>query len=394
MVEDAKKREAQEKQAAAAQKKPSSDQIERPIKTKQIKGKTSFVCAGTTFVVDDKYEYIKQIGHGAYGVVCSAYDHKLKNKVAIKKVPKAFEDLIDAKRIVREIKLLKFFDHENVIAMVDVQKPPAPTGYEDIYIVTDLMETDMHRVIYSRQDLTDDHLQYFMYQLLRGCLYIHSANIIHRDLKPSNLLLNKNCDLKVCDFGLARGYEETTTTLTEYVVTRWYRAPEVILNASHYSNALDVWSIGCIFAELLGRAPLFPGDDYLDQIKRTIAVLGTPTPEDMTFIGNDLARKYIRKLPKRNKQSWSSLYPKANPVALNLLGKMLVFNPEKRYTVKQCLKHPYFEGLHNEEAEPECEEPFDWTWDDFEPTKEILQRMVYEESLEFHPDEEDESEQH
>ncbi len=101
-------------------------------------------------MVDDKFEYIKQIGHGAYGVVCSALDHKTKTKVAIKKVPKAFEDLIDAKRIVREIKLLKFFDHENVIALVDVQKPPAPTGYEDIYIVTDLMETDMHRVIYSR----------------------------------------------------------------------------------------------------------------------------------------------------------------------------------------------------------------------------------------------------
>ena len=103
-----------------------------------------------------------------------------------------------------------------------------------------------------------------MYQLLRGCLYIHPSNIIHRDLKPSNLLLNKNCDLKVCDFGLARGYEETTTTLTEYVVTRWYRAPEVILNASHYTYAIDCWSIGCIFAELIGRAPLFPGDDYLD----------------------------------------------------------------------------------------------------------------------------------
>ena len=116
------------------------------------------MCAGTTFVVEDKFEYIKQIGHGAYGVVCSAYDHKSKVKIAIKKVPKAFEDLIDAKRIVREIKLLKFFDHENVIALVDVQKPPAPTGYEDIYIITDLMETDMHRVIYSRQDLTDDHL--------------------------------------------------------------------------------------------------------------------------------------------------------------------------------------------------------------------------------------------
>ena len=101
-------------------------------------------------MVDDRFEYIKQIGHGAYGVVCSAYDHKTKSKVAIKKIPKAFEDLIDAKRIVREIKLLKFFDHENVISLLDVQKPPATTGYEDIYIVTDLMETDMHRVIYSR----------------------------------------------------------------------------------------------------------------------------------------------------------------------------------------------------------------------------------------------------
>ena len=116
-----------------------------------------FQSAGTTFLVPEKYEYIKQIGHGAYGVVCSALDHSIKAKVAIKKVSKAFEDLIDAKRIVREIKLLKFFDHENIIGMVDVLKPPAPTGFEDIYIITDLMETDMHRVIYSRQDLTDDH---------------------------------------------------------------------------------------------------------------------------------------------------------------------------------------------------------------------------------------------
>jgi len=113
-------------------------------------GKKEFACSGTTFCVDDKFEFIKQIGHGAYGVVCSAYDHVNHCKVAIKKVPKAFEDLIDAKRIVREIRLLKFFDHENIIKVLDVAKPPNPTGYEDIYIITELMETDMHRVIYSR----------------------------------------------------------------------------------------------------------------------------------------------------------------------------------------------------------------------------------------------------
>lgn len=186
---------------------------------------------GTTFQVKDNYEYIKMVGRGAYGVVVSATDTKRDVGIAIKKVPNAFEDLIDAKRIVREIKLLSFFDHENIITMIDIEKPPAKTGFEDIYIITDLMETDMHRVIYSRQELTDDHIQFFVYQLLRGLLNMHSALVIHRDLKPSNLLLNKNCDLKICDLGLARGFDLNDNLLTEYVVTRWYRAPEIILNA-------------------------------------------------------------------------------------------------------------------------------------------------------------------
>jgi mitogen-activated protein kinase 1/3 len=183
-----------------------------PTKVVVAKGKHAFECSGTTFVVDDKYEYIKQIGHGAYGVVCSALNKKTNQKVAIKKIPNAFDDLIDAKRIVREIKLLKFFNHENIISLYDIIKPDNKTGYPDIYIVTDLMETDMHRVIYSRQDLSDEHIQYFLYQLLRGVLYIHSANVIHRDLKPSNLLLNKNCDLKICDFGLARALSKKTNS--------------------------------------------------------------------------------------------------------------------------------------------------------------------------------------
>jgi mitogen-activated protein kinase 1/3 len=369
--------------------KRRSDKIEKPLKVKLPKNKHSFSVSGTTFVVDTHYEYIKLIGRGAYGVVCSAKDKKRKCKVAIKKVHDAFEDLIDAKRIVREIKLLAFFDHENIIAMVDVMKPhEGRTGFEDIYIITDLMETDMHRVVYSRQDLSDEHIQYFIYQILRGILNMHSALVIHRDLKPSNLLLNKNCDLKICDLGLARGFDAQDNMLTEYVVTRWYRAPEVILNASEYDHSVDIWSIGCIFAELLGRAPLLPGDDYLDQIKRVIGILGTPTKAELAFIGNELAVKFVRSLPKRNKQSWSTLFPKSNPVALDLLGKMLNFNPLKRYNVKQCLSHPYFEGIHNEKTEPVCKEVFDWSWDNFEPTKELLQEMVYEESLKFHPEKE------
>jgi len=155
------------------------------------------------------------MGGGAYGVVAACLDTKSNRKVAIKKVPNAFEDLIDAKRIFREIKLLKFFDHDNIIRLYEVLKPPNPKIYSDIYIVTDLMETDLHRVIYSKQKLTDEHIQYFIYQILRATLYMHSANVIHRDLKPSNILLNKKCDVKLCDFGLGRGFETEDEIKTE-----------------------------------------------------------------------------------------------------------------------------------------------------------------------------------
>lgn len=170
----------------------------------------SFVVAGTTFTVEAKFKFLKQIGQGAYGVVCSCKDTSKDQsdefyKVAIKKVPNAFEDLIDAKRILREIKLLKFFNHENIVTLLDVPKPSGKTGYEDIYFITDLMGTDLHRVIYSKQELTDEYIQFFIYQIVRGVLYMHSANVVHRDLKPSNILSNADCHIKICDFGLGRG---------------------------------------------------------------------------------------------------------------------------------------------------------------------------------------------
>ena len=377
--------------------------VNRPIKWS--KHKHSFTIAGSEFIVDERYEYIKQIGVGAYGVVISCYDKKTNRNVAIKKVGNAFEDLIDAKRIVREIKLLRYFKHDNIVSLIDIQKPPGRTGFEDIYIITDLMETDLHRVIYSRQELTDDHIQYFIYQILRGVLYMHSANIIHRDLKPANILANKNCDLKICDLGFQKKISKKTKKkpktdddsdsdeedpeLTEYVITRWYRAPEVILCPSHYAKAVDIWSVGCIFAELLGRQPLFPGDHYLDQIQKIIAVTGTPKMEDLDFIQKKEAKEFFLKLVKRTKLTWSSLFPNANPIALDLLEKMLTFNPKKRYTVDQCISHPYFEGLHDPEQEPITTSTFDWSFDAVELTKENLQSMIYDESLYFHDEDED-----
>lgn len=259
----------------------------------------SFKAGNQTFTVDTKYSLIRVIGSGAYGVVISSLDSSTQTKVAIKMVPRAFHDEVDAKRILREIKLLKHFRHENIVGITDMMPPLARNveDFHDVYICNELMETDLHRIIYSKQPLTIDHAQYFLYQILRALKYIHSANVLHRDLKPSNLLVNSNCDLKVCDFGLARGVlsdEEmagkprNALLLTEYVVTRWYRAPEIMLACHEYAKPVDVWSVGCIFAELLGRKPYFPGDDYIDQVSCSFvsfsAFLAMPFVLRMAFI--------------------------------------------------------------------------------------------------------------
>jgi hypothetical protein len=246
----------------------------------------SFKAGKETFTIPDRYSFLRTVGSGAYGVVISAQDAKNDRSVAIKMVPRAFNDEVDAKRILREIKLMKHLHHENIVSILDMIPPQAQylDDFNDVYIVADLMETDLHRIIYSKQTLSIDHVQYFVYQMMRGLKYIHSANVIHRDLKPSNLLVNSNCDLKICDFGLARGIHDDDddddtmgetnggiprppVLLTEYVVTRWYRAPEIMLACNEYSKPVDVWSVGCIFAELILRKPYFPGDDYIDQVR-------------------------------------------------------------------------------------------------------------------------------
>jgi len=342
--------------------------------------------AGTKFEIDNKYRIIKPIGHGAYGVVVSAEDTTTGSKVAIKKIPKAFNDLTDAKRILREIKLMRHFDHENIIRAEDLQAPPSLAEFEDVYIVSELMETDLHRIIYSRQELSDDHIQYFIYQILRALKYCHSANVLHRDLKPSNVLLNSNCDLKVCDFGLARGVDEKSLELTEYVVTRWYRAPEIMLSCQEYTKAIDVWSVGCIFAELLGSKPLFPGDDYIHQLRIISDILGTPSDEDLDFVRSERARAFMKKQAHKPKVPFSTLYTGANPEALDLLEKMLQFHPKKRITIAEALRHPYMASLHNPDDEPDADSVFDFSFEDAALTKATLQKLIWDEVAHFHPE--------
>lgn len=345
-----------------------------------------FKVSGSVFEIDRRFKPIKPIGTGAYGVVISALDTTTNKNVAIKKIARAFDDAVDAKRILREIKLLRRFHHENVINIVDILIPPNLEEFEDVYIVQDLMETDLHRIISSRQPLTIEHAQYFIYQTLRALKYIHSANVLHRDLKPSNLLVNSNCDLKICDFGLARPVEVNSGPLTEYVVTRWYRAPEIMLSCQEYTKAIDVWSVGCIFAELLKRTPLFPGEDYMHQLRLICELLGKPKAEDLDFVNTERARKYMMSLEEPARPKIETYFRGHHPDALDLLEKMLKFHPAQRITVDEALAHPFMASLHNADDEPEANFHFAFEFEDQELSSDQVRELIYAEMRDFHPE--------
>lgn len=308
------------------------------------------------FNVSDVYQIHEVVGEGAYGIVCSATHKPTGQKVAIKKIA-PFDRALFCLRTLREIKLLRHFNHENIISILGIERPPSLEAFNEVYLIQELMETDLHRVICT-QRLTDDHCQYFVYQTLRALKALHSANVLHRDLKPSNLLLNANCDLKVCDFGLARSTtscDDNIGFMTEYVATRWYRAPEIMLTFHNYTTAIDVWSVGCILAEMLSGRPLFPGEDYHSQLSLILNVLGTPTMEDYYCVKSHRARNYLRGLPFTKKKPFHQLFPDVNVLAIDLLERMLTFNPAKRITVDQALNHPYLEAYHDATDEPTAE---------------------------------------
>ncbi|CAI0414653.1 unnamed protein product [Linum tenue] len=317
---------------------------------------------GNLFEVSSKYvPPIRPIGRGAYGIVCAAVNSETQEEVAIKKIGNAFDNRIDAKRTLREIKLLRHMDHDNVIAIRDIIRPPKKEAFNDVYIVYELMDTDLHQIIRSGQALTDDHCQ------------------------PSNLLLNANCDLKIGDFGLARTTSETDF-MTEYVVTRWYRAPELLLNCSEYTAAIDIWSVGCILGEIMTQEPLFPGKDYVHQLRLITELIGSPDDASLGFLRSDNARRYVRQLPQFRKQNFSMRFPTMSSGAVDLLEKMLVFDPNKRITVDDALCHPYLSPLHDINDEPICTAPFHFDFEHPSCTEEHIKELIWRESVKFNPD--------
>jgi mitogen-activated protein kinase 1/3/mitogen-activated protein kinase 6 len=351
----------------------------------------NYVVHGTKFEAPKRYTVLEPVGQGAYGVVCSAQDEEAGEPVAIKKVENAFEHLTFAKRTLRELKILRHLRHENLIDVRLVYLPGEKDKFEDIYIISELMETDLASVLKSPQPLSDDHSQFFFYQINRGLKYIHSASVIHRDLKPRNLLVNSNCDLKICDYGLARvRYPNevfATCPMTEYVCTRWYRAPEVLSSWADFGKPIDLWSVGCIFAEMLRRKPLFPGKNTQHQLQLIIACLGTPDKDVLTRIPNDKCRKFIESLPGAHAKPFVDAFDSASPEAIDILNKTLCFSPEKRISAEKTLEHPYLALLHCQEDEP-TRTPLDTADFEFERRKidmEALREEIFLEALRYNP---------
>jgi len=200
--------------------------------------------------------------------------------------------------------------------------------------------------------------------------------------------VNKNCDLKICDFGLARAIdpseEKKDLGLTEYVVTRWYRAPELLVENQSYTTAIDVWAVGCIFAEMLGRKALFPGRDYLHQLRLIIDVLGTPSESDLACITNQQAVQFLRTLPVKARKPWSEIFTNASPGALDLLNEMLVFDPSKRCTMVDALNSEYMAALHQGRTLPQEEEHFSFGFEKSDITQDELRGLIWAEMSSFH----------
>ncbi|KAL2465129.1 Mitogen-activated protein kinase 9 [Abeliophyllum distichum] len=338
-----------------------------------------------------RYQVQEVIGKGSYGVVGSAVDTHTGEKVAIKKINDVFEHVSDATRILREIKLLRLLRHPDIVEIKHIMLPPSRREFRDIYVVFELMESDLHQVIKANDDLTPEHYQFFLYQLLRGLKYIHTANVFHRDLKPKNILANADCKLKICDFGLARvSFNDAPSAIfwTDYVATRWYRAPELCGSFfSKYTPAIDIWSIGCIFAELLTGKPLFPGKNVVHQLDLMTDLLGTPAPEAIARIRNEKARRYLSSMRKKQPVPFKQKFLNADPLALSLLERLLAFDPKDRPTAEEALGHPYFHGLSNVDREPSTHpiSKLEFEFERRKLTKDDVRELIYREILEYHP---------
>jgi len=287
----------------------------------------------------DRYQKIEKVGEGTYGVVYKAKDINSGQIVALKKIRLEAEDEGVPSTAIREISLLKELKDDNIVRLLDIVHAD-----QKLYLVFEFLDVDLKRYIETgNQNRTPISLQIvkkFTYQLNSGLLYCHSHRILHRDLKPQNLLIDKRDNLKLADFGLARAFGIPMRTYTHEVVTLWYRAPEVLLGSRHYSTAIDMWSVGCIFAEMaMQGVPLFPGDSEIDQIFKIFRILGTPNEEIWPSVSS--LPDYKPTFPQWSRQDVARIVSTLDEAGIDMLKRTLTYDSAKRISAKRALAHPY-----------------------------------------------------
>ncbi|CAF1049641.1 unnamed protein product [Didymodactylos carnosus] len=317
--------------------------------------------ATVTFVIPRRYENLRFVAAGGYGAVACALDRVTNREVAIKKLLKPFETDIHAKRAYRELKLLMHLNNKDasVVQIFNVFTPDQRREFNTLYFVLNYARGDLAKVLHNyqkhRQRFQERDIQVLIYSLLRGLKYIHSAGIIHRDLKPSNIGVDRDFNLSILDFGLARVVMPADRILTGYVQTRWWRAPETIYNWENYSSKADLFSVGCIMAELVLLRPLFTGGNFIEQLRKILEVLGTPSNEELAELCEPYAYAYIRDqigdLPRLNFQNLFRPLGLSHG-GINLLELLLQLNPARRPSVEEALAHPYLASMYDPTDEP------------------------------------------
>eukprot|EP00357_Protocruzia_adherens_P011629 CAMPEP_0114991002 /NCGR_PEP_ID=MMETSP0216-20121206/11117_1 /TAXON_ID=223996 /ORGANISM="Protocruzia adherens, Strain Boccale" /LENGTH=458 /DNA_ID=CAMNT_0002354255 /DNA_START=340 /DNA_END=1714 /DNA_ORIENTATION=- len=295
----------------------------------------------------ESYAQLNKIDEGSYGIVFRAKDNETQEVVAIKKIKLVRDKEGFPITSIREINILLSLKHENIVNVKEMVVGSTP---DKIFMVMEYMDHELKALLEGlKRPLSQGEIKCLMKQLLQAVAYMHSQWVLHRDLKTSNLLLNNRGILKVCDFGLARKYGDPIRPYTRTVVTLWYRAPELLLGSKTYGPAIDIWSVGCIFAELLLREPFLPGRGELDQLEKIFKLLGTPT-EDTWPKWQSLPYATRIKFKKYNVNRLRDKFPRTSytgdmyltDMGLDFLQRMLWYCPEDRISAEDALKHPWF----------------------------------------------------
>ncbi|KAL1292645.1 hypothetical protein HN51_053212 [Arachis hypogaea] len=306
----------------------------------------------------DKYEKLEKVGEGTYGKVYKAKEKATGQIVALKKTRLEMDEEGVPPTALREVSLLQMLSQSiyivRLLSVEHVDKvpksaPASATTKPLLYLVFEYLDTDLKKFIDSHRKGSNPRplppalIQSFLFQLCKGVAHCHSHGVLHRDLKPQNLLLDqKKGILKIADLGLGRAFTVPLKSYTHEIVTLWYRAPEVLLGTTHYSTGVDMWSVGCIFAEMVRRQALFPGDSEFQQLLNIFKILGTPTEEQWPGV---TSLRDWHTYPKWEPQNLARTVPTLGPDGVDLLTKMLKYNPAERISAKAALDHPYFDSL-------------------------------------------------